>query len=275
MFYRRVYRRAFGRRLDLRHPRTFNEKVFWLMLHYRHPLLTQLADKYQMRSFIAERLGPECLVPLHGVWDDPADIDIARLPDTFVLKISNGFAMNIYCRDRARFDLDAARGTLAGWLRRPHHANFREWAYRHSRSRIIAEELLVDPRCPSPADYKLMCLNGEPQFIEIHTGRHVDHRRDVVDLDWTPLPFTINAHTFRVHDVIPPPPKNLDALIGCARRLAAGLPLLRVDLFSLEERRVLVGELTLYPAAGRTYFRPDSYDRYWGDRLRLPEPWQP
>jgi hypothetical protein len=275
LYYSRVYRRAFGRRLDLRQPRTFNEKVFWLMLCYRHPLLTRLADKYEMREFIAERVGASYLVPLHGVWDSSADIDFERLPQTFVLKVSNGFAMNIYCRDRAAFDTEAARRALEGWLRRPHYSRFREWAYKEARSRIIAEELLVDSRYPSPADYKIMCMNGEPHFIEIHTGRHVDHRRDVVDLDWTPLPFTINVQSFRIHDAIPPPPKNLDELIACARRLAAGVPLLRVDLFSLEERRVLVGELTVYPAAGQTHFRPESYDRYWGNRLELPAPWRP
>jgi hypothetical protein len=233
-----------------------------------------VADKYEARGYVDERLGREYTVSLYGVWDDPQAIDFERLPETFVLKISNGFAMNIFCRDRASFDADAARRTLSGWLRRPHHKNFREWAYNDARSRIIAEELLVDAPYGAPTDYKLMCFNGEPQFIEVHCNRHVDHRRGAVDLSWRPLPFRINIQSSRAHDVIPPPPKNLEELIGCARQLAQGIPLLRVDLFSLEERRIRVGELTVYPAAGRLHFRPDSWDRYWGDRLELPAPWR-
>jgi hypothetical protein len=33
LFYGRMYRRAFGRRLDLRRPRTLSEKIIWLMLN--------------------------------------------------------------------------------------------------------------------------------------------------------------------------------------------------------------------------------------------------
>jgi hypothetical protein len=274
LFYGRMYRRAFGRRLDLRHPRTLNEKIIWLMLNYRRPLLTQLADKYLCREYVTARLGEAYVTHLHGVWDVPEAIDFDRLPETFVLKISNGFAMNIYCRDRATFDAAAARRTLASWLRRPHHVKFREWAYKDAPARIIAEELLVDAPYGAPIDYKVMCLNGEPRFIEVHTNRHVDHRRGAVDLSWTPLPFRINVHASRAHDAIPPPPKNLDELLASARRLAEGIPVLRVDLFSLEERRIRVGELTVYPAAGHLHFQPDSWDRYWGDRLELPAPWR-
>jgi hypothetical protein len=274
LFYARMYRRAFGRRLDLRNPRRFNEKTIWLMLNYRRPLLTRLADKYESRGYVVERLGPQYVNRLWGVWDHPDAIDFAQLPDSFVLKVSNGCLMNIYCRDRASFDVDAARRTLAGWLRRPYHKNFREWAYEGTRSRIIAEELLVDSPYGAPADYKIMCFNGEPQFIDLHTNRHVDHRRSAFDLSWRLLPFRMNVQSSAAHDVIPPPPKNLDEIIGCARRLAEGVPLLRVDLFSLEERRIRVGELTVYPAAGHQYFLPASYDEYWGKRLALPEPWR-
>jgi hypothetical protein len=39
------FKRRFGRRLNLAAPTTFNEKLHWLMLYYRIPEMTQLADK--------------------------------------------------------------------------------------------------------------------------------------------------------------------------------------------------------------------------------------
>ena len=54
----RRFKRIFGRRLDLRDPRTFNEKLHWLMLCYRPPLMSQLADKFAVRPYVAERVGP-------------------------------------------------------------------------------------------------------------------------------------------------------------------------------------------------------------------------
>lgn len=269
LFYARVFKRAFGRRLNFRQPRTFNEKIFWLMLYYRRPVLTRLADKYESRGYVAERIGAQYLNELYGVWDDAADIDFERLPPTFVLKVSSGFAMNIYCRDRATFDAEAARRRLTDWLRRPHYGSFREWAYKNARSRIMAERLLGGGRWLAPSNYNPMCFNGEPRYVEVHTGRYVDHRRDVFDLQWRLLPFTVNAHNFPPSDEVIPRPSNLDEMIECARRLSEGLPLLRVDFYSVEGRTVF-GELTVYPTAGHSYFRPESYDRYWGDALQLP-----
>jgi len=53
----RSFERTFGRPLNLKNPRTFNEKLFWLMLYYRTPVVTHLADKYEVRSYVAERVG--------------------------------------------------------------------------------------------------------------------------------------------------------------------------------------------------------------------------
>ena len=39
----RRYKQTFGRPLNLRNPKTFNEKLYWLMLYYRPPLVTTVA----------------------------------------------------------------------------------------------------------------------------------------------------------------------------------------------------------------------------------------
>ena len=43
-----------GPRLELDHPVTYNEKIQWLKLFYRDPLLPRCADKYTARSYIEE-----------------------------------------------------------------------------------------------------------------------------------------------------------------------------------------------------------------------------
>jgi hypothetical protein len=53
----RRFQRTFGRPLNLKNPQTFNEKLFWLMLYYRSPLVTRLADNYEVRTYVAERVG--------------------------------------------------------------------------------------------------------------------------------------------------------------------------------------------------------------------------
>ncbi|MGH7299881.1 MAG: ATP-grasp fold amidoligase family protein, partial [Candidatus Rokuibacteriota bacterium] len=97
----RRFERTFGRPLNLRSPQTFNEKLYWLMLYYRPPLMSQLADKYAVRRYVAERVGPHILNDLYGVWDCAADIDFAKLPEAFVLKVNWGWRMNLFCPDKS------------------------------------------------------------------------------------------------------------------------------------------------------------------------------
>jgi len=84
----RRYRRIFGRPLNLRHPETFNEKLYWLSLYYRTPLVTAVTDKYAVRDYVAARVGPHILNELYGHWTSALDIDLDALPDSFVLKVN-------------------------------------------------------------------------------------------------------------------------------------------------------------------------------------------
>ncbi len=46
-----------GYALDLEYPRRFTEKIQWLKLYDATPLKTQLSDKYEVRSWVAKRVG--------------------------------------------------------------------------------------------------------------------------------------------------------------------------------------------------------------------------
>jgi hypothetical protein len=50
-------RERFGRDPNLETPATFNEKIHWLRLHYKLPEMTRLADKYEVRTHVAARVG--------------------------------------------------------------------------------------------------------------------------------------------------------------------------------------------------------------------------
>ena len=63
------YAHIMGQKLNLDHPRTYNEKLQWLKLYDSTPLKTRLADKYLVREWVKEKIGEEYLVPLLGVWD--------------------------------------------------------------------------------------------------------------------------------------------------------------------------------------------------------------
>ncbi len=263
----RRFKRIFGRRLDLRNPQTLNEKLHWMMLYYRPPLMSQLADKYAVRPYVAERVGPHILNELYGAWDRVGDIDFSGLPDTFVLKVNWGWRMNLFCRDRATFDVEAARRQLAAWMRRSHYWHNREWVYKDITPRIVCERLLTDPVWSSPTEYAFHCFDGEPRFLRVTTDRASGKLgTDTFDLQWQKPPFAVNrADSGRITER----PSNFDEMADCARRLSRGWPFVRVDFFGVEGRTIFQ-ELSWHPAAGTSRFIPESYDRYWGDQLTLP-----
>ncbi|HYR70939.1 MAG TPA: ATP-grasp fold amidoligase family protein [Candidatus Acidoferrum sp.] len=263
----RRFKRIFGRRLDLRNPQTLNEKLHWMMLYYRPPLMSQLADKYAVRPYVAERVGPHILNELYGAWDRVGDIDFSGLPDTFVLKVNWGWRMNLFCRDRATFDVEAARRQLAAWMRRSHYWHNREWVYKDITPRIVCERLLTDPVWSSPTEYAFHCFDGEPRFLRVTTDRASGKLgTDTFDLQWQKPPFVVNrADSGHITER----PSNFDEMADCARRLSRGWPFVRVDFFGVEGRTIFQ-ELSWHPAAGTSRFIPESYDRYWGDQLTLP-----
>ena len=75
LYLRIAYRCVTGKRLHLNPPVTYNEKLQWLKLHNRQSEYTSMVDKYEVRKFVAERVGEEYLVKTLGVWNKAEEID--------------------------------------------------------------------------------------------------------------------------------------------------------------------------------------------------------
>jgi hypothetical protein len=246
------FQQAFGRRLNLASPETFNEKLHWLMLNYRRPELTELVDKYVVRRYVAARVGDSILNDLYGVWDEPWVVPFAGLPDAFVLKVTWSSGQNIICWDKSALDIVATRRRLAAWMRRSGYWDGREWPYKNITPRIICERLLTDEDGRIPPDYKFFCFGGQPRLIQVHTDRFTGHRSDMFDTEWRQLPVTMH-HPSSGRDI--PAPKTLGAMLSIAAALSSGFPFVRVDLYSIGET-VIFGEMTWFPGGGLQHFTP-------------------
>ena len=97
------------KRLNLKNPQTFNEKIQWLKLYGRKPIDTVLVDKYAVKEYISKTIGSEYVIPLLGVWDKFDDIDFDRLPDQFVLKCTHDSGGIVICKNKSKFDIQTAR----------------------------------------------------------------------------------------------------------------------------------------------------------------------
>ena len=103
-----LYQVRTGKKVDWNNPKSFNEKLNWLKLYDRRPEYVKMADKYEVREYIKEKLGEEYLIPVLGVWERVEDIDFEKLSRQFVLKCTHDSASVVICKDKENFDTDAA-----------------------------------------------------------------------------------------------------------------------------------------------------------------------
>src|SRR5690554_6695477 len=168
------YKNYIGKNLNLRNPKTFNEKLQWLKLYDRNPLYTNLVDKYKVREFISQTIGEEYLIPLLGVWDKFDEIDFGELPNKFVLKPNHTSGDVFICKDKTKVNFDELRTKVNAWLEREYYWEHREWPYKNIKPRIFAEKYMVDESGVELKDYKFFCFNGEPKALYVATDRGID-----------------------------------------------------------------------------------------------------
>ncbi|MGO2933208.1 ATP-grasp fold amidoligase family protein [Microbacterium sp.] len=285
-YLRLLYWSRFTRPLDLGAPKTFSEKIQWLKLYDRQPVYTRLVDKYEVKRWVAERIGESHIVPTLGVWDSFDEIDFDTLPDQFVLKCTHDSGGLVICKDRAAFDFRAARRKINRSLSRNFYRNGREWPYRDVQPRVIAE--VYFPTWDPPAnvqdrrnltaadadqqraleesverngvfDYKFYCFHGEPKFLYVSQGLH-DHqtaKMAFLSCDWTPEEFV--RPDYLHFDEVPPKPASLSEMSDLSRTLSAGIPFVRVDFFE-HRGQVLFSEMTFHPVSGLMPIEPQSAD---------------
>jgi hypothetical protein len=252
---------------DLRHPAGFNEKIQWLKINYRNPVLSVAVDKFAVRGYVdACGLGWS-LNEVYGVYKTVEEIDFARLPSSFVMKATHGSGWNLFCRDRAVFDVARARSSVRDWLRRDYFPLGREWAYKGVPRRVLCERLLVDEFGKVPMDYKFFCFSGCPIYVQVDLDRFGEHTRSFYDLEWRKQPFGL-LYPVGAREV--ERPDGFDRMVEMARVLSAGFPFVRVDLYNMSGK-IYFGELTFYPGGGGEDFCPVEYDGVFGSHLVLPQ----
>jgi hypothetical protein len=241
-------------------PRSFNEKLLHRKLYTDDERFARVADKYRVREYVRERVGPEILTGCYHVTDDPGTIPFGELPAAFVLKGTHGSGMNRIVRDRQAADVEALVEQCREWLAEDYGANTGEYWYTEIRPRILVEEYIENDSGRAPADYKFYVFDGTVEYVHVDVGRFSDHTRRFYDADWNPREF---ERKYPLGPEVEAPP-DLDRMRGIAERLGSPFEFVRVDLYNPREGEVVFGEMTLAPGAGHGRFDPVSVDFEFG-----------
>ena len=245
------------------YPSTMSEVINQIKLERHNSLRALTADKVGVREFVAERVGPEYLIPLLQVIERPEDLQLRELPGAFILKAAHGSGMNLIVRDGERSE-EELRALIRGWQQTDFSRSLRERQYEKIPRRVAVEELLLNDEGETPADYKFFTFHGRAKMIQVDSTRFRHHERNLFTPEWRELAVRL---TFPRPAKVPDRPETLDEMISVAETLAAPFGFARVDLYQ-HRGRVYFGEITHTPGGGSEKYDPPEFDRVLGSIWR-------
>ena len=271
LYLRILYRVRTGKKLNLKSPKSFNEKLQWLKLNYRKPIQTQMVDKYEVKDYVKSLIGDEFVIPTIGVWDTFEEIDFESLPDSFVLKCTHDSGGLVICKDKSQLDWNSVGRRIKRSLKKNYYWNSREWPYKNVQPRIMMEPYLVDETANSMGlkqlpVYKFFCFSGNPYMIQtIQNDKLPDESIDYFNCNWEWLNLRQNHPNSKNRM---PAPERLAEMVKIAEKLSQGFPFIRVDLYQVNGK-VFFSEYTFYSDSGLAAFSPDKWDSELGEMIVL------
>lgn len=264
------YKIKTGRKLNLKNPKRYTEKLQWYKLYYRDPLMTRCSDKYEVRSYVKEKGLEKYLTNLYGVYKNFEDINFEILPNSFAIKYTNGSGNNYFVKNKKSENMDVIKNTIKGWVSKQRIHYGREWCYYNVQPRIIIEELIERDENNDIPDYKFFCFNGKVKYLYImvdYVDNHENGRCSFFTPEFLQLPYRRSEYK-EINRTISKP-ENFNEMIAVAEKLSKDFPHVRVDLYNIKGR-IIFGELTFYSASGYTVFTPDEFDYELGRQFIMP-----
>lgn len=256
------YYMKLGRKVNLKNPKRYTEKVQWYKIYGKDPIMSICADKYTVREYVESQGLGNLLNECYGIYDTPDEVDFEKLPQQFVIKDTLGGGSNdvIICTDKVLFDIETAKRTMWTWVEKyTGKTGGREWVYEDRKHKIIIEKYIETTCEYGLIDYKFYCFNGQVEMINGIGNRTFGEPAEIGFFDENfnllpvyredekPLSFTLEK------------PGNFQEMIEIAKVLSNDFLMVRVDLYNVKGK-IIFGELTFYPGSGYMKFMPDEYD---------------
>lgn len=260
-----------GRRLNLKNPKRFTERLQLYKMKYRNKNMLRCTDKYEVRGFIEEKGLSDILIPIVGIYNSVEEIHYSSLPQQFVAKTTDGGGGNqvFICKDKDKISEQYFFDKLNAWMNMPKSKQSgREWAYEnHYPRRILIEEMIGNGK-DDLIDYKFICFNGKVSYVYGITDRHVgvSAQFGIYDSNFNKL--NVDRCDERHQEKVLSKPKNYDKMKLVAEQLSKEFPHVRVDLYNINGD-IYFGELTFYDGSGYMSFNPDSFDEELGRNFNI------
>lgn len=229
--------------LNLKHPRSINEKVVYLKLNTQSDLREIAVDRLKVRDYVVSKSSDIKLIELLWSGADFKGIDYDNLPERFVVKANHGSGM-VLIADKNRHSYQYIRDLIQEWNDFDYGGLTREPLYTKLEKFVVVEKFLTIGS-EVPPDFKFTCIHGKVELIQVDLDRFNGHKRNLYTASFERID---NATSYEPGESIGKP-ECFDQAIKVAEQLAVDFDFIRVDLFLLDDG-IYFGELTNFPHNG-------------------------
>lgn len=257
------FKKNLGYNLNLKNPKTYNEKLNWQKIYDHRDIYHEMVDKYKAKEYVSKYIDSKYIIPTYGVWNEFNEVNFSVLPDEFVLKTTHDSGGVVIIHNKNQMDLLKVQSIIQKSLNTNYFYVCREWPYKDLKPRIIAEKIISEE---TPNDYKFFMFNGKFDSVMVCSDRKNGHAKyRFYDRDWNRLMY-MKPECEPAGDLSKP--DNFDEMIDIAEKLSEGFPQLRVDLYNVAGK-IYFGELTLFDEGGFDTEITYKTDLYWGSKINL------
>lgn len=257
-----------GYKLDLRSPKTFNEKINYRKFKALEPMMTICSDKYLVRNFVAERIGKKYLIPLLYVGETITEADIRNISCDCVIKTTHDSGTVFLLKSGDNIKIS----TLLRSINRSLNFDFGKYNdepwYSEIKPKVLVEKMLKNSNGVVPDDYKFHVFNNKNNdltevILQVDYDRFTNHTRSFYDESGRLLtlqnkyPINKSGNVKKI--------ENLDLMFDLAKNISSDFSYVRVDLYNLNGD-IFFGELTFAHETGFGRFNDYDCDLAFGKK---------
>jgi hypothetical protein len=261
-----LFKKIHGYNLDLKHPKTFSEKIQWMKLFGELEKNGKYVDKHDVRAYVKNIIGDKYLVPSLGCFSEANDIDFDKLPNRFVIKATHASGWNLVVFDKNKLDIVSTKTRINKWINNSFYKKTGERNYKNVPGRVVIEDFIEDPS-GDLMDYRFFCYNGIPKFIQVDSYTEEKKKRNIYDINWDKLDVAIGYENIKRYIE---KPEKLTEMLEISSKLSKDIPFVRIDLY-YANKHIYFGEMTFTPQNGYGKFTPVKYDYIFGEDFKLPK----
>ncbi|WP_237579065.1 ATP-grasp fold amidoligase family protein [Candidatus Enterococcus willemsii] len=280
-----VYKKFYGRELNLKYPRLLSEKIQCLKL-FNYPqnlLVIQAADKYTLHEYLSRKQMKHLSVEYINIFEKSDYIDIGQLPEAFVLKKTNASGMNLIIKNKNEINNEKINKIVQKWFKTDFGLLTSEWHYSKAKDRVICEPYFQN----LGNEYRIAMIKGNIAFIQVILWDWDQPVNDNEDTQNVPKPMIIEGHRkhYRAHydefwnliwkdedtpDINIQMPINWKEMVDISTKIGKDFPFVRVD-FNIINGQLKITELTFTPASGFLELLRKNFelDKSLGEKLEF------